>query len=81
MASEDDPEESLGIKKAAHMLGVSEVSLRRWEKNGILVPLRTAGGHRRYPIAMLINFREHKMADEFRRKSRNVRCKEGAENQ
>ena len=37
------------ITEAAHILGVSTVTLRRWEKSGKLPALRTLGGHRRYP--------------------------------
>lgn len=38
----------LGISQAAKYLQVSQSTLRRWEKNGRLHPLRTAGGTRRY---------------------------------
>ena len=36
------------IAAAAHFLGVSQDTLRRWEKKGALIPRRTVGGHRRY---------------------------------
>ena len=37
------------ISEAAILLGVSTSTLRRWEEEGRLVPVRTAGGnHRRY---------------------------------
>ena len=36
------------ITAAAHFLGVSQDTLRRWEKKGALIPRRTVGGHRRY---------------------------------
>ena len=43
----------LTISEAAHFIGVSPSSLRRYERQGIIIPKRTAGGHRRYPIAEL----------------------------
>lgn len=36
------------IADAAKFLGVSQDTLRRWEKKGTLIARRTAGGHRRY---------------------------------
>ena len=38
------------IAVAAKILGVSKTSLRRWEKSGKLIPIRTSGGHRRYEL-------------------------------
>ncbi|MHA1818910.1 MAG: IS607 family transposase [Promethearchaeota archaeon] len=43
----------LNISQAAQYLGVSPVTLRRWDKNGILKPHRTPGNHRRYSIQQL----------------------------
>jgi excisionase family DNA binding protein len=43
-----DPDELLTIREAADMLNVHPDTLRRWEKAGRLVPLRTPTGHRRY---------------------------------
>ena len=43
----------VSIEKAAEILGVSEMTLRRWEKSGKLTPERTEGGHRRYDISKL----------------------------
>ena len=36
------------VQNAAYILGVSAMTLRRWDKAKILVPLRTIGGQRRY---------------------------------
>lgn len=36
------------IKKAAEILSVSDETLRNWEKDNKIVPVYTAGGHRRY---------------------------------
>ena len=44
----------LSIGQAANMLGVSLSSLRRWEREGFLLPsYRTFGGHRRYKLETL----------------------------
>jgi putative resolvase len=43
-----------GIGKAAEELGVSRDTLRRWEKSGKIVAERTAKGHRRYNLAVLL---------------------------
>ncbi len=42
------------ISRAAHHLGVSPSTLRRWEACGKLVPERTAGGQRRYSASQLM---------------------------
>ena len=42
------------IAKAAEALGVSTITLRRWERSGKLVPERTCGGHRRYDLNQLL---------------------------
>ncbi|MHA1342270.1 MAG: IS607 family transposase [Promethearchaeota archaeon] len=46
----------LSIGKAAEYLGVSIPTLRRWHKKGLLIPIMTPGGHRRYPISVLKQF-------------------------
>jgi len=38
----------LNINDASKFINVSKSSLRRWEKEGKIKPLRTPGGHRRY---------------------------------
>ena len=43
----------VSIGKAAKILGVSEVTLRRWDEEGRLVPIKTNGGHRRYDLSKL----------------------------
>lgn len=45
------------IGQASKILGVSIVTLRRWDKSGKLVPdIRTKGGHRRYSETTLRQF-------------------------
>lgn len=36
------------IKEASELIGVSPKTLRRWEKEGKIKPVRTLGNHRRY---------------------------------
>lgn len=48
--------EMLNIAQAAKYLNVSIDTLRLWEKNGKLKPLKTPGGHRRYDIDLLDEF-------------------------
>ena len=57
----------VSIKYAAKFLGVCEKTLRRWDKKGILTPIRTLGGHRRYDLDALKSFFEN---GEYEIKSR-----------
>ena len=41
-------EDYVSIGKAANFLGMSLEGLRKWERDGVLVPERTPTGHRRY---------------------------------
>jgi len=55
----------LRAREAAMYLSVSLATLYRIEKDGKLMPFRTAGGHRRYSLAILNEYLE-----ESRRRSR-----------
>src|SRR3989344_4785792 len=48
----------LPISDAAHFLGVSPKTLRRWEENGRLSPQRTNGNQRRYAFEDLADLKE-----------------------
>lgn len=50
-------------KEAGAYLGVSLSTLHKIEKNGLLMPFRTPGGHRRY---------DKKMLDEYLQASRRA---------
>ncbi|MFP4119912.1 MAG: MerR family DNA-binding transcriptional regulator [Coleofasciculus sp.] len=50
----------LSIGEAAAVKGVSVDTMRRWEKEGKIKSVRTDGGHRRYDIDTLIDFRENR---------------------
>jgi excisionase family DNA binding protein len=41
----------LTIEEASTALGVHPDTLRRWEKKGVISPIRTEGGHRRYSLS------------------------------
>lgn len=43
-------------KQVAQAIGVSESSLKRWCDRGLIKTIRTAGGHRRLPIADVVDF-------------------------
>lgn len=45
--------ELIPIGKAARFLGVTPMTLRRWEQSGKLIPHRTPTGHRRYTVAQV----------------------------
>jgi putative resolvase len=55
------------IREAARALGVSISTLRRWEREGKLVPEHTPGGHRRYDLAKLYPERFRAGADVTRK--------------
>jgi excisionase family DNA binding protein len=46
-------------KQLAVAIGVSESSLKRWADDGQLAFVRTAGGHRRIPLAEAVRFVRH----------------------
>jgi len=52
----DDRKTVLKAKEAAKYLRVSLFTLNRIERQGLLVPIRTPGGHRRYTVEMLNQF-------------------------
>jgi excisionase family DNA binding protein len=48
------PPPSLSIGDAARLLGVSIRTVRRWEAQGRIRAVRTGGGHRRFPVAEVV---------------------------
>ncbi|MEX0866560.1 MAG: helix-turn-helix domain-containing protein [Pirellulales bacterium] len=51
-------------KQVARAIGVSESSLKRWCDRGLIPTVRTAGGHRRLPLAGVLRFlreNEHRL--------------------
>lgn len=54
------------ISEAAKYLSVSASTLRRWEREGKLIPERTQGGQRRYPLSLLEpNFKHSSPQDKL----------------
>lgn len=49
-------EKVLTIKETAEMLKVSLSTLRRWDSEGVLTPVRTSGRHRRYKMSDIKKF-------------------------
>lgn len=49
---------SLSPQEAADLLGVTVKTLHRWEADGKIKPMRTAGGHRRYEVSELLGNRK-----------------------
>lgn len=47
---------SVTPKQVARAIGVSEASLKRWCDKGLIPVARTAGGHRRLPVAGVLQF-------------------------
>jgi excisionase family DNA binding protein len=50
------PAQLLSVSAAARLLGVSSSSLRAWAAAGRVPHVRTAGGHRRFPLDDLVNW-------------------------
>ncbi|MCC6447543.1 MAG: IS607 family transposase [Chitinophagaceae bacterium] len=50
----EQQERYLGIKKLAEKLSVSQSTLRRWETEGRITPIRTGGNHRRYDLTKVL---------------------------
>ncbi|HAC65307.1 MAG TPA: IS607 family transposase [Cyanothece sp. UBA12306] len=44
----------ISIKEAAELLAVSTKTIRRWEQQGKIKAIRTAGGHRRFNVSELL---------------------------
>lgn len=53
---------NITIKKASELLGVATTTLRRWEREGKIMPERTVGGHRRYDINRLLKKKNYESA-------------------
>ena len=49
-------EKVLTIKETAEILKVSLPTLRRWDSEGVLTPVRTSGRHRRYKMSDIKKF-------------------------
>jgi excisionase family DNA binding protein len=69
----------LTAKEAAKYLRISLFTLARIEKQGMLVPFRTPGGHRRYSLEMLDEYLERSRSRSAAREKRILVVDEGDE--
>jgi predicted site-specific integrase-resolvase len=63
-------EQFVSIGKAAKMRGMSIDGLRKWEREGRLIPVRTVTSHRRYRVADLHTLMQENAPDV----ARDTRC-------
>ncbi len=54
----DEGKKLLTAKEAAEYLRISLFTLRKIEQQGLILPYRTPGGHRRYSLQMLNEYLE-----------------------
>jgi len=59
----------LTISEVSERLGITIDSLRKWERKGVLKPIRTPGGHRRYSEEDLVSITGKKVSDSQDRKT------------
>lgn len=63
----------VSIGKAAALFGVSPSTLRRWDQAGKVIPaFRTVGGHRRYQVAMLLEYTNQLASKKDREKRKKT---------
>jgi excisionase family DNA binding protein len=62
-----DAKRVLTAKESADYLRISTFTLRKIEKEGLIVPYRTPGGHRRYSLEMLNEYLENSRIPPKRR--------------
>jgi excisionase family DNA binding protein len=62
-----DAKRVLTAKESADYLRISTFTLRKIEKEGLIVPYRTPGGHRRYSLEMLNEYLENSRIPPQRR--------------
>ncbi len=76
---EDKPVGLFTAREAAQYLRVSLFTLGRMEKEGLLVPFRTPGGHRRYSREMLDRYLERSRSQRANHERRILVIDEGGE--
>jgi excisionase family DNA binding protein len=54
----EDQRRLMTAKEASNYLRISLFTLRKIEQQGLIVPYRTPGGHRRYSVEMLNEYLE-----------------------
>lgn len=53
-----ETKQELSITQAATVIGVSTVTLRKYDRQGVIKSTRTMGGHRRYALDTLLAFKK-----------------------
>lgn len=53
-----DIKQDLSVTQAATVIGVSTVTLRKYDRQGVIKSKRTTGGHRRYALDDLLRFKK-----------------------
>lgn len=53
------------VHQAAEFLGVAPSTLRRWEDEGKLIPIRTEGNHRRYEKSQLVSMKMKRNNEKY----------------
>ena len=67
---------NLTTREVARLLLVSEATVKRWADDGLLLPKKTAGGHRRFSIQSVALFRrEHGIAPAAQSSTKRARKK------
>jgi excisionase family DNA binding protein len=61
----DGGDRDLSPRQVAEAIGVSESSLKRWCDSGLIPTRRTAGGHRRVPVAGVVAFLRERGFDPY----------------
>src|SRR6476620_6985126 len=65
---------NLTTREVAKLLLVSEATVKRWADDGLLLPKKTAGGHRRFSLQSIARLRrEHGIAPAEHSPTRVVR--------
>jgi excisionase family DNA binding protein len=54
----EDQRRLMTAKEASNYLRISLFTLRKIEQQGLIIPYRTPGGHRRYSVEMLNEYLE-----------------------
>ena len=73
MDNHTEKEDLVSIGEAAESLDVSVMTLRRWDENGKLSPVKSRGGHRYYRKKDIEIFLEQRRKEEYEESERHRR--------
>ena len=60
----DMEDKIISIGDASRLIGVCQQTLRNWDKQHVLVPIKTVGKHRRYHLLDIIKIRSGEFFDK-----------------